>query len=104
MIVQINSDNILTVSKEKAENYTSKITEDLKRFSSQLTRIEVHFTDENGIKTGINDIRCVMEARLEGMQPIAVTSKAGSREEALAGAINKLKASLETITGKMSNH
>lgn len=42
----------------------------------------------------------MIEARLEGMQPIAVTNDSNSHEQAVEGALGKLKTSLETILGR----
>jgi len=39
-------------------------------------RVEVHLTDESGPKSRRNNKRCMMEGRLEGHQPIAVTDEA----------------------------
>ncbi len=50
----------------------------------------------------INDV--LIEVRLEGMKPIAVTNHASNHEQAVEGAINKLKTSLNTIIGRMRNH
>lgn len=46
---------------------TSLISEVLSRFSQQIKRVEVHFSDEDGNKGGINDKRCMVETRLAGM-------------------------------------
>jgi hypothetical protein len=46
----------------------------------------------------------MLEARLENRSPIAVINQANSRELAVKGAMDKLKASLETITGRLRNH
>jgi hypothetical protein len=46
----------------------------------------------------------MIEARIEGRQPIAVTGRANDYELAVSGAIEKLKASLDTIVGKLKHH
>jgi hypothetical protein len=46
----------------------------------------------------------MIEARLEGMKPIAVTNHANTNEQAVEGAIEKLKTSLVTILGRLRNH
>ena len=43
----------------------------------------------------------MIEARLEGMQPVAVTNHADSIEKAVKGATEKLKAALDTVLGKL---
>jgi hypothetical protein len=64
----------------------------------------VHLKDENGNKVGQNDIRCLLEARMEGKQPIVVTNSANTRQNAVEGAIGKLKTSLDTIIGRERNY
>jgi ribosomal subunit interface protein len=100
MQIQFNTDKNVTVSEGLIASSTSLISEKLKRYSQQITRVEVHFSDEDGRKEGFNDKRCVVEARLAGMKPVAVTSQANSHEQALSGAIEKLKTSLERIIGR----
>ncbi|CAN5348181.1 hypothetical protein BH10BAC1_BH10BAC1_03780 [soil metagenome] len=104
MIIQFNTDKNIS-GNERLEGYVnSLITDDLAKFSDHITRIEVHLSDENGGKAGENDKRCMLEARLEGKQPIAVTSHANTVEDAVNKALNKLKSSLETIYGALKNH
>ena len=104
MTIQFNTDKNI-IGNEKLETYiNSTIADELDRFSEHITRIEVHLSDENSSKPGQNDKRCMLEARLENRKPIAVTNDAGTVEEAVSGALDKLKASLKTIFGKLQNH
>ncbi|MDF1561210.1 MAG: HPF/RaiA family ribosome-associated protein [Bacteroidales bacterium] len=100
MQIQFNTDKNVTVSEGLIASSTSLISEKLSKYSQQITRVEVHFSDEDGRKEGFNDKRCVVEARLAGMKPVAVTSQANTHEQALSGAIEKLKTSLERIIGR----
>ena len=104
MIIQFNTDKTINGDERNQEFFTSQITEELDRFQSHITRIEVHLSDENGNKEGMNNILCLLEARLEGRKPIAVSEQADTVEMAVSGAIDKLKSALETILGRMSNH
>lgn len=104
MKIQFNTDKTINGDERNQDFYTSQIAEELKRYQSDITRIEVHVSDENGNKDGINDIRCLLEARLEGKQPIVVICKADNVELAVSGSIDKLKASLKTIHGRIRNH
>ena len=104
MIIQINTDKNLSVHDAFASQLKSLLSEELSRFSENITRLEVHLSDENGSKDGVNDKRCLLEARLEGMQPIAVNAYAHTHEQSVAEAIDKLKKSLKTILGRLSNH
>ncbi|MFT5077026.1 MAG: ribosome-associated translation inhibitor RaiA [Flavobacteriaceae bacterium] len=104
MTIQINTDKTLTGEKRSSDFFISQITEALQRFESHITRIEVHLKDENGKKDGFNNISCLIEARLEGKQPIAITNQADTINLALTGAIDKIKNSIESILGKIQNH
>ncbi len=103
MTIQINTDKNIEGNERFTSYFTSLIEEELGRHD-KLTRVEVHLSDVNGSKEGQADKRCVIEGRLEGKQPIAVTNMADTHEQAVDGAIDKLKASLDTILGKMKNH
>ncbi len=104
MIIQINTDNNLTVHEAFNAELDERIKEKLHRFAGQLTRVEVHLSDENGSKEGQKDKRCLMEARMEGMQPIVVTDMNDTMMQAVNGAIVKMKAALDTAVGKVRNH
>jgi ribosome-associated translation inhibitor RaiA len=101
MKIQINSDNHITGREALVEQAEATVTSALGHLAEQITRVEVHLSDENGEKTGGRDKRCMMEARLEGHQPIAVTDEADSLDEAIAGAADKLKRSLDHTLGRV---
>lgn len=104
MQIQINTDKNVSGSEDLIASSTTLVSEELSRYSQQITRVEVHFSDEDGNKDGLNDKRCMVEARLAGMNPIAVTNQANTHEEAVFGALDKLKTSLKTITGRLRNY
>jgi len=104
MKIQFNTDKSINGDEKHQDHFTSLIEEGLKRFQSQITRIEVHLSDQNGKKEGLKDMICVLEARVEGRQPIAVSCQAETVHRAVTGAIDKLKASLETILGRLQKH
>jgi ribosome-associated translation inhibitor RaiA len=104
MIIQYNTDKTISGEERNQDYFTSLIAEELIRYQSDITRVEVHISDENGKKDAINGIRCLMEARLEGKKPIAVSCQEHNVELAVSGAIAKIKASLETILGRDNKH
>lgn len=104
MTIQINTDKTISGEQRSGVFFSAQIKEALERFESHITRIEVHLKDENGNKDGFNDISCLLEARLEGRQPIAITSQANTIDLAVSGAIDKIKSAIETIIGKSQNH
>ena len=104
MTIQLNTDNNLSIHEAFGNKLENLLSEELSKFSEHITRLEVHLSDENGSKEGQNDKRCLLEARLEGRQPIAVTALANTSELAVNSAIDKLKAALGTILGRISSH
>jgi ribosome-associated translation inhibitor RaiA len=104
MTIQFNTDNNVKVSEKLRAPFISLISEELSRYSHQITRVEVHLSDENGEKEGLNDKRCMIEARLSGMKPIAVINHAKTHEQAVGGAVDKLKTSLNSVLGRLRNH
>jgi ribosome-associated translation inhibitor RaiA len=103
MKVQFNTDKTISGHENNEVYFTSLVTDKLNRFDSYITRIEMHLSDENGKKEGPNDIQCVLEARMEGREPFAVTSQADTSKKAVVGAIDKLKTYLDTTIGKLKS-
>ena len=101
MQIQVNSDNHIQGSKRLEEWVRTTIESTLERYEEDLTRVEVHLRDENGDKPGPHDMRCQLEARPKGHQPISVTHKADSLEQAIDGAAEKLEHALEHLFGKL---
>lgn len=104
MQIQVNTDDNVEGREALALRVEAEVSDTLRHFSDQITRVEVHLSDENSEKSGTNDKRCLMEARLAGRQPVAVTSTAGSLDEAFSGAAEKLKRSLESTLGRLKDH
>ena len=104
MEIQFNTDKNIDGNEELIASLTALIAKELNRFNDQITRLEIHLSDEDSSKDGINDIRCLIEARLEGLEPMAVTNKANSDEKAVKGAVDKLKSLLDTTLGRLRNY
>lgn len=104
MEILINTDNNIEGTAEMIAYFKSTIEHDLDRFSDHLTRIEVKISDENGEKSVGNDKRCVMEARMKGMDPIAVTSFETTVEKSVKEATSKMRTSLEKLMGKLRGY
>lgn len=104
MQIQVNTDDNVEGREALAARVEAEIAHTLDRFGDQITRVEVHLSDEDSDKSGSNDKRCLMEARLAGRQPVAVTNTAGSLDEACSGAAEKLKRSLESTLGRLKDH
>ena len=104
MQIQINTDHNVQGYESAAATVREKVKHALARYSSHITRVEVHLGHENGTKRGSDDKRCMMEARLEGHQPVAVTHYAATIVQAIDGAAEKLLHRLERTLGRLHSH
>ncbi len=100
MQIQVNTDHNIEGHEALTAYVTKSLESALGRFSKHITRVEVHLTDENADKGGEQDKRCMMEARLEGRQPIAVTDSASTLDKAMHGAMHKLTKLIESTLGR----
>ena len=102
MQIQVNTDNQIQGSAELTQQVQDVVESALRRFGDRITRVEVHLTDESSSHKSVgDDKRCAMEARLSGLQPITVTDQGSSLEQALSGAADKLKKTLDRTLGRL---
>lgn len=104
MQIQINTDSNIEGREKLATHVKGVVEGALGRFRERITRVEVHLSDEHGHKGGQDEKRCVMEARIEGRQPIAVTHHATTLSEAVNGAANKLERSIDKTLERALEH
>ena len=104
MQVQINSDRNIQADERLAEFVRDTLNHKLQRFADHLTRIEVHLSDENGQqKNDGHDKRCLLEARFEGLDPVAITEHAATVGQTITGAADKMQRKLSSVVGKLRN-
>lgn len=104
MKIQINTDHNIEGRERFAAHVDAVVAKALSHYSTHISRVEVHLSDENGAKYGENDKRCMLEARVEGRQPTAVTCDAETMELAITGAADKLKHALSSTLGRLKEH
>lgn len=101
MQVRTNTDRNIEGSAEFTAEVESIVLDAVGRFADRITSVEVHVSDENSARGGGVDKRCVMEARVGGLPPIAVTHQAITIELALSGAADKLARSIDSTLGRL---
>jgi ribosome-associated translation inhibitor RaiA len=102
MQIQLNTDHNLTGSDDLATRVEAVVADAVDRFADRITRVEVHLNDVNAGKAGPHDKRCMLEARVAGRAPVAVTHTADSLDLALAGAADKLAKALDRALGRVA--
>ncbi len=100
MQVILNTDHPAGDFDSLSTHVTAVVDEALVHHHNHITRVEVHLGDENGPKTSPGDKRCMMEARVDGRPPIAVTHHADTVESAVHGAARSLAKAIEGVLGR----
>ena len=104
MQVQLNTGDGLS-GKETLERWATEfLNGELGHFIDEIARVEVHLTDEAKGKKSSEDMRCMLEARLNGHEPLAVQHHAENMDEAMRGAARKLVRALDHTLGKLDRH
>lgn len=104
MQIQVNSNHTIQTGESFERWASTELNASLDRFKHDITRIEVHMSDENSDKVSVNHKRCTMEARLAHHEPLAVNHDAPSQDLAFRGASDKLKHLLERTLDKLRDH
>ncbi|RZL32926.1 MAG: hypothetical protein EOP35_19060 [Rubrivivax sp.] len=102
MQVQVETDNHVEGREKLIEHVEGVIRDAVDRYAEQVTHVEAHLGDVNsGDKSGADDMRCMLEARVAGVKNIAVKHQAESLHMAIEGAADKLTKALESTLGKL---
>jgi ribosomal subunit interface protein len=100
MNVRVNSDRAIEVDEALKHFIDQEVSHVLGRFTIRLTRVELHLSDVDNMKTGKLDKRCLVETRLAGARPLAVSAKATDIAHAVDEALRKIKRTLECSFGR----
>jgi len=98
MQIQINAADPQTRHADK-DMIEREVNDALGRFAERITRVEVHVKDLNAKKGGV-DKQCTIEARLNGLDPVAVTAEAERLETAVTTAAGKLQRLIDSDLAK----
>lgn len=101
MQIHINTDHNIQGREALATRLTGVVQKALDRVAEQITRVDVHLSIESGGRSGQSDKRCVMEAHLQGLQPIVVSEQSGTLDQAVDGASSKLLRAISSTRGRL---
>ena len=103
MFIQINTDNQIESDNDRDARLEEQIRQRLARFEDRITDVEIHVRDVNGPRGGASDLECTLEARVNGVQPIAVHDSGSTVDRAILGAAKKAARALDSQLGKLSD-
>lgn len=77
------------------------MTEALGHYGDRISRVEAHLSDATSLSKGSRgEIQCTLEARLVGLDRVAVKDCAETTHQAIHRAVGKLERALDNILGK----
>ena len=103
MQIQISSDKNISMHSKLSHLIESDLHRILNRFKDQITRVEVHLSDEDGDKSGAHDKRCRLEVRHKRHQSLAVTNKSSEIPSSVTGAASKMQRLLISTFGRIED-
>jgi ribosomal subunit interface protein len=103
MQIQISSDKNISMHKKLSNLIDSDLHRILNRFRDEITRVEVHLSDENGDKSGAQDKRCRLEVRHKRHQSLAVTNDSSDIPTAVTGAASKMQRLMVSTFGRIED-
>jgi len=103
LFIQIYADNQVESDAERNLILEKQVRQRLARFEERITDVEVHLSDVNGSKGGHGDLRCTIEARVNGIDPIAVAEHGTSIDRAVNAAAKTAVRALDRQLGKLSD-
>lgn len=100
MQVQVHTDDHIQGGESLAQWIQEEAASRLARFRDHLTRLEVFLSDVDAGKSGAEDKRCRIEARVASRQPVTVTADADKMAVAFTNAVEKLMRALDADLGR----
>lgn len=104
MQVQVNINHHVPGGESLVDYVESVMKSALEHYQEDITRVEAHLSDENAHKGGDHDMRCTVEVRIRGMQPIAITHHDDTMNAAIDGAADRLERAVRKTIDKMRGH
>lgn len=104
MKIQVNTDSSLEGGEAIAQTVETTVHDGLDRYGERLIRVEAHLGDEDGTSgDGPRGLRCLLEARPSGMDPVVVTGFGDTVERACHDATHKMQSLLASKFGRIDS-
>lgn len=102
MEIQVHADHHVRGAGGLTAMVEDEVTEGLAAFADRITRVDVHLSDENVGTRAEADIRCLVEARPAGHEPVVVTRHAPTPLEATESASRQMHDLLVGMFGRLN--
>ncbi|MFL6602697.1 MAG: HPF/RaiA family ribosome-associated protein [Steroidobacteraceae bacterium] len=91
MQVLVSCDDPICCDENLFQRVEGVIAGTLERFSSRISRVEVQLRDVGGVKPGIRDKVCTLEAWMAAAGSVTASHEAATLTEAIHAAVSKLE-------------
>jgi ribosome-associated translation inhibitor RaiA len=104
VFIQINADNQVKSDQERDGRLEERIKDRLKRFDGRITDVELHLSEPTARRNGGgSEIRCTLEARVNGIAPVAASGDGSTAERAAIAAVDKAGRALDKTLGRLND-
>ncbi len=104
MKIQVNTDSSVEGSDAHTLIVETAIHTALDRYGDRLTRVEAYLSSDDGTGKSGTGIRCLLEARPTGLDPVVVTGTGDEIEHACHDATRKMQSLLDSTFGRIDSH
>ena len=101
MQVRVNANHTIQTQESLERWASAEVSDELGHYRNDIHSVEVHLSDENSQKSADGGNRCLLEARVTGYQPIAVSHHDMNLHLAISGAADKLKRAIDSALGRL---
>jgi ribosome-associated translation inhibitor RaiA len=103
MQIHINTDNTIDGHAPLTTHAEAVVNETLSRFSDRISHVEVHLSTVNDHKKTGGEFHCLMDAKIVGHQPIVASETANSVHQAIRGAAERLRRTINSTFGRIND-
>lgn len=103
MQINVNTDNTIAKHQGLDEHVEGVVRAAIGRFGEQVTRVDVHLSNENKEKKADGGQYCMMEARVAGYAPVVVNEHSADLHQAVQNAGSKLARALDSALGRLQD-
>lgn len=100
MQIQVHTDDHIQGGESLAQWVTDESRNRMARFQDHVTRLEVFLSDVDAGKSGANDKRCRIEARVNARPAVTVGHEADKLADAFTASLEKLARALDADLGR----
>ena len=100
MLIDVRTDGNINGGEQLSNDVKSSVHVVLRRYEDRDRRVDVHLSDQVGHKASHDDKSCTIEVHRDGSELIVVAHQDSFMEQAVRGAVHKLKRALDHAFAK----